>query len=86
MHAVLNVLMQKIVLIWLKDCAIDLELRLDKSLSVRQAVNEISIGDGQGMAKCNYPMLNCYATQDVMEGIVLNNTLFPLKFCPFTIY
>ena len=32
---------------------LNMEFKLDQSVSVRQAVNEISIGGGQGMVKCN---------------------------------
>ncbi|RMZ96175.1 hypothetical protein BpHYR1_029310 [Brachionus plicatilis] len=31
-----------------KDCSVEVEVRLDKKLSVRQAVKELSIGSGQG--------------------------------------
>ncbi|RNA29043.1 KRAB-A domain-containing 2-like [Brachionus plicatilis] len=35
-------------------CQIELEIRTDKSIkSVRQTVNEMSIGGGQGMVRCN---------------------------------
>ncbi|RNA38810.1 KRAB-A domain-containing 2-like [Brachionus plicatilis] len=36
-----------------KDCSVEVEVRLDKKLSVRQAVKEQSIGGGQGILKCN---------------------------------
>ncbi|RNA42072.1 KRAB-A domain-containing 2-like [Brachionus plicatilis] len=37
-----------------QNCHIEIEIRTDKPIkSVRQAVNELSIGGGQGMVKCN---------------------------------
>ena len=36
-----------------KDCSVELEVKLDKKLSVRQAVKELSVGGGQGFLKCN---------------------------------
>ncbi|RNA32086.1 KRAB-A domain-containing 2-like [Brachionus plicatilis] len=50
---VLNTLFARNSFDLVKDCSIELNLKLDKALSVRQAVNELSIGGGQGMEKCN---------------------------------
>ena len=36
-----------------KDCSVELEVKLDKKLSIRQAVKELSVGGGQGFLKCN---------------------------------
>jgi hypothetical protein len=50
---VLNTLFARNSFDLVKDCSLDIQIKLDKALSVRQAVNELSIGGGQGMVKCN---------------------------------
>lgn len=38
----------------LQNCQVEVSIRTDKTIkSIRQAVNEMSIGGGQGMVKCN---------------------------------
>jgi hypothetical protein len=50
---VLNTLFARNSFDLVKDCSLNLPIKLDKALSVRQVVNELSIGGGQVMVKCN---------------------------------
>ncbi|RNA11423.1 hypothetical protein BpHYR1_033672, partial [Brachionus plicatilis] len=46
---VLNTLFARNCFELIKDCVVDIQVKLDKSLSVREAVSQLSIGGGQGM-------------------------------------
>ncbi|RNA29266.1 KRAB-A domain-containing 2-like [Brachionus plicatilis] len=50
---VLNTLFARNCFELIKDCVVDIQVKLDKSLSVLEAVSQLSIGGGQGMVKCN---------------------------------
>ncbi|RNA35075.1 KRAB-A domain-containing 2-like [Brachionus plicatilis] len=50
---VLNVLFARYGFDLVKECSVELDIKLDKQLSVREAVKELSIGGGQGILKCN---------------------------------
>ncbi|RNA10648.1 KRAB-A domain-containing 2-like [Brachionus plicatilis] len=50
---VLNVLFARNGFDLVKECSVELDIKLDKQLSVREAVKELSIGGGQGKLKCN---------------------------------
>ncbi|RNA33820.1 KRAB-A domain-containing 2-like [Brachionus plicatilis] len=50
---VLNVLFAGNCFDLVKECSVELGIKLDKQLSVREAVKELSIGGGQGILKCN---------------------------------
>ncbi|CAF0708788.1 unnamed protein product [Brachionus calyciflorus] len=50
---VLNTLFARNSFDLVKNCSIELQVKLDKQISVSQAMNELSFGGGQGMVKCN---------------------------------